>query len=410
MSPPPPLDRPARGRRVGLLALLTLGMSAGTATQFAVPALGPLILPDLDIGRTQLGALTTMFFLVGGAASPAVGRACDRLGGRRVLAATFLLGALALVALGLAPTYGLLLAASGLGGLAAATANPSTNRLVLVSVPERMRGAAVGLKQSGVQVATLLAGAVLPPLAVTLGWRPALMISGAVLGLGIPAVVGVVPRSADQGRGGGRTTDRPARHPTITALSGYALLMGLGLASIITYLPIYAVEELAQSVTTAGRVIALLGVGGIAARVLWGVVADRLDAPIQVLPVLAGGGAISVALLATSPLLGVWALWTGAALLGVSALGWNGVAMLVAMTSVDAEHSGWATGRVILAFYLGLVFSPVPFGWSADLTGNYVPGWIGVAVAFTLAGWLTARRARALVASGRAPAGPGVGA
>ncbi len=383
-------------RRAGLLTTLVLTMTVGTSLQFVVPILGPLILPDLGLSRAQLGMVTTTFFLVGAAVSPAAGRWCDRTGGRPTLVWTCLLGGSGIALVGAANGLPLLLLAGAVGGLGAALANPATNRLTLAGFPAGSRGLVVGLKQSGVQLGALVGGVVLPPLGLAMGWRTAAVLAGAtglvVLGL----TSWLVPAGMDATR---RTTSLPAteRNPTITMLSAFAALMGFGIASVTTYLPVYAVEQVGVTVTRAGLATSLLAGLGICSRLSWGIAADRLGRPARALPILAAGATLGLFLLAGAVWLGPWALWLGAAVFGATALGWNGVAMLVAMTSVAPARVGWATGRVILAMFSGLVLSPIPFGSLADRTGSYLFGWIGLGVACALAAVVAA------VSASRAP-------
>ena len=377
-SPTPPLG-PAR--HLGVAVALVTAMTVGTAVQFATPILGPLLLPDLGLTRAQLGSLTSVFFAVGAVASPLAGRLADRTSDRTAMAVTFLLGGISLAAMSRSPGYILLLLAVAIGGLSAALSNPATNRLVLATYPPGRRGAITGLKQSGVQLGTLLAGIALPPLALAVGWRDALLLTGALAASGALLALLVVPRRAPS-RKGTTDDDGDGDTTTVAVLCAFAALMGLGIASVTTYLPVYAVEQVEVTVTTAGLVTAVVGGLGIAARLFWGVTADRIHRPLRVLPWLGIGAMVGVGLLAGASVVGPWALWLGAGVFGATAMAWNGVAMLIAMTAVPPARAGWATGRVILWFYAGLVASPIPFGLLADRTDSYLVGWAGVTVAF----------------------------
>ena len=92
-----------------------------------------------------------------------------------------------LLAAALASGYGTLLVALAVTGLAQALANPATNLLVADRVPGPQRALAIGVKQSGVQLAAFAAGLALPPLAAVAGWRAG-MAAAAVL----PAVLLIV--------------------------------------------------------------------------------------------------------------------------------------------------------------------------------------------------------------------------
>jgi len=379
----PSYPRPAA--RAMLVVVLLLTMTVGIGMQFAIPVLGPLIMPALGLSRAQLGMVTTLFFLVGAATSTSAGRWTDRVGGRRSLFATHLSAGVAFVIAAQSRSLILLIAAGAIAGLGAALANPATNRLILAGFPAGSRGAIVGLKQSGVQLGGLVAGVALPTLALLLGWQRALL-SWTLLAIVTAAIIAAaVPPTLDPPSGARRRGSDGAGGPTITVLCTFAALMGFGVSSINTYLPIYSVEVVGTSVTTAGLVVSVLAVLGIASRLGWGWRADRLDRPIRVLPILSVGALIGTALLLLAAEVGPWALWVGSGVLGATALGWNGVAMLVAMNAVPADRAGWASGRVILFFYVGLVISPIPFGLLADRLDSYVVGWLFVATAFVAA-------------------------
>lgn len=96
-------------------------------------------------------------------------------------------------------------------GLAMGINNRLTNRLVALHASRGRRGLVVGVKQSGVKVSHLAAGAALPLLAATVGWRQGLLaVSGVVcLGivvgrwayLGAAASWGRAPRMSSEGAG-----------------------------------------------------------------------------------------------------------------------------------------------------------------------------------------------------------------
>ncbi len=373
------------GRLVGLVSLLLGAMAAGTLIQFAIPVLGPLIIRDLGLSRTQFGSIMAVYFLCTAAMAPRGGSITDRIAHRHTIAGCFAFGGLSMIAMGVAHGVVLLGVMIVLGAAGSALSNPGTNRVVLARVAPRARGMVVGAKQSGVQVATILSGLLLPPLAAAFGWRAALVGAGVLL-----LVAAVVIDRFDLGRpqaaapGHGRDTPRLRDHPRLLALCVYSGLMGAGMACVATYLPTYAFEVAGWSLATAGALAATIGSTGVVARLVWGWVAGRADDPLRPLPWLAAAATAGCGLLVADP--GGLLLWTAAVVFGLSSVGWVGVAMLASMTIAGSQHAGWAAGRVILAFYLGLGLSPIPFGGIVDRTGNWWPAWLLVAVLFA-ASW-----------------------
>jgi MFS family permease len=388
-----------RRSEIGFVVTLTSGMAVCTFLPYALGALGPFITDDLGITRTALGSLTTVTYIVGGALSPLAGPMVDRFGGRRSLTVTFISGAVAMaIVAGFGGHYGGLVAGSAVFGISVAFGNPATNQLAARSVRAGQHGIVTGIKQSGVQVGAFLAGFVLPRVAETTGWRPALG-GGAALGVaGLVLTRRYVPRPSKEGSpvppqeaadGGLPDGRRPQPGPGIDQLTVYALLMGFGVGAVSAYLPLYAVEELGLSRGTAGLTAALTGFVGIAARIGWGRRQDHTTAPVmRSLGTIAMGSVAASAAMGAAPSLGPGFLWAGAALFGATAVAWNALGMLSIVRDVEVSVAGRASARVLLGFYIGLLVGPVSFGWAVDHVG-YTAGWIAVSAGFALAALLT---------------------
>lgn len=377
--------RDRRGRRLSFSAVLTIAMGAASFPGFAFGALGPFLVDDFQLSRSQLGLLTTLFFAVGGLLSLVAGPLVDRFGGRRVMFGAFGIICFALLAIAVAPSYPTLLAAAAFGGISIAAANPTTNKLVAVHVPTGQRGVIMGVKQSGVQIGAFAAGAILAPLAAWFGWRLALMLTAIVPLLGALGTIMVVP--PDRGDASSRDSTNERRAPMISAvwwLSAYAFLMGSGVSAVTAYLPLYAVERLDFSVQTAGAVAAAVGLVGIVGRIAWGLISERRSGYVMPLLVMAAGAVASILLLMAAEENSVL-IWLGALLVGATAVTWNSVGMLAVIATTGPAAAGRASGYVLCGFYGGFVGSPLLFGTLVDNTGRYDVAWTIVAVLFVLA-------------------------
>jgi len=262
-------------QRFGVAATLTGAISVVTLVPTLLAVLAPLITEDLGLTRSGFGVLATGVFIGGGATSVWAGRIVDRLGGRSSLILLYLLTSITVVGVAVAPTYGWLLVAVTLSGLPGALSNPVTNQVISAVVPSGRRGLLIGFKQSGAQIAQVAGGLVLPVLALGAGWR------GAALALASLPLFGVVAtRLLVPARSGGATALPPGplelRGP-IVYLTAYALLMSLGAAAVLTYLPLFAYDALGFSLPAAG-VIASSGAGaGFLGRVLWARAAELFE-------------------------------------------------------------------------------------------------------------------------------------
>ncbi len=385
-----------RARSGALVALATAGMAFSLLLLFVMGALGPFLVHDLALSRSQLGSLVTAAFGVATVLSLASGHAVDLAGARRALAVLLALVAADLVLLSLAPAYGALLAAAALGGVAQSLANPATNKLVAAHVSSGRRAVTIGIKQSGVQVGAFAAGLLLPPLAAAAGWRAALRVAAVVpFAAFLLALLALPAGSAAETAGRARLPSPP--RATVRWLMVYSTCLGGGIAATNTYLPLYAHERLGVQAAAAGAVLAAVGLSGIVSRVCWTQVSSRMRDPVLALAGLAATAACFglVAWLAERG--GIALLWVGALGLGASAVAAHAVSMLIVVNETRLQATGHASALVALGFFAGFAVSAPAFGALVDASRSYTPGWLLVAGLFAAAavlafGWRRGRR------------------
>jgi MFS family permease len=353
-------------------------MAAGPLVHYAISALGPVVTDSLGLSATQFGGLWFVTFGAAALCTVTAGRAADRLGARSLLIGVFALSTVALLLAGIARTYGWLLVGLALSGVAQSLANPATNQMV-GEVPAPRQGLVLGVKQSGVQVSQLLAGLLLPPAALLLGWRYAIGAGGIVTVMGLVLTVMLLPR-----REAARRPPRTVRTPLEAAVpwvTVYAFLAGAVTQATNVYLPLYAHQHLHASVTEAGLVTAVLGGCGVAARFLWGYRASRVRDYRHVLTLLAALASVAILAIICASAVASWLLWVGAALFSCSVLAANVVVMLVVVRAA-ATSIGRSTGWVSLGLFLGFMVGPLATGVVVDGAG-FVPAW-GMLLATTM--------------------------
>ena len=374
--------------------VLTSTMAVGTLAPFALAALAPFILDDLEFSRTQYGSLITVYFLVGALISPSVGSVVDRLGGWLMMLVLIVVSVVSFAVMAGVPSYLWLMVAMVLAGLANALVNPTTNQVIGAHVTPGRRGVIVGVKQSGVQAGAALSGLALPALAVLLGWRPSLLVCAAVTAA--LAVLAWVVRPPAH-RGHRAVTREPVRWAgsQVRWLVVYAFLMGAGVAVANTYVVLFAHEGLELSEAWAGRTLGVLGAASVVARILWARRAERTANPSRALTQIAGIAAVSSGLFWLAPAMGGQAaLWTAVLLVGASAAAWNSVGMLAVIDGNDGATMGRASGNVLAGFFAGNVVSPAAVGALVDRTGSYEPAWAVTVAIFVAAGVVAAGQQR----------------
>jgi len=375
-------DTVTRPGRLAFGVVLALAMGTSTFAGYAFGVLGPNLIGEFAISRSQLGLLTAVFFLVGGPLSLVAGPATDRFGARRVMLIAFAIAAATLVAMALAPAYPAMLVAAGLAGLALATGNPVTNKLVAVHLPPGTRGLVMGGKQAGVQVGAFMAGALLAPLAAQFGWRAALGWVALVPVAALLAAVVVVPRDTRSAS----EAEEPAAPRSLPSgvrwLAVYAFLMGSGVAAVNAYLPLYLVERGGASQEMAGVVVATIGLVGIFSRLVWGWASERMPTFSLPLLMLGGGAVVAIGLILAIERVGLWIAWPAAIMFGATAVTWNAVGNLAVITESGTGLAGRASGILTFGFYMGFVGSPVLFGLLVDATDSYTLAWSLVGLGF----------------------------
>ena len=115
-------DRPRDGQVIGLV-----GLAHGTSHFFhlMLPPLFPWLMQDFSLSYTDVGLLTSTFFLISGVGQALAGFAVDRVGAQRVL--LFGVSALALsgAVLGLATSYPMLLLSAAIAGVGNSIFHPA---------------------------------------------------------------------------------------------------------------------------------------------------------------------------------------------------------------------------------------------------------------------------------------------
>jgi MFS family permease len=230
------------GTQLRLGVFLTFLMAMGTFPAFALGAVAPFIIDDLEISRAQLGSVSTAMLVVAAVTAPVIGSVSDRLPTSRLSTGILVIGVVGLAGIALAPTVGWMIVAAAVYGIPCGSNLPLTNRILADLVPPGARGRLMGVKASGVQAAGLVSGLVMPTLALILGWRGALGVGAVVIASALPLARLTVRRS--DGAPVARDADGPRPSGLITTLTVYAVAMGFAVSAVTTFLVLYGVEDL----------------------------------------------------------------------------------------------------------------------------------------------------------------------
>ena len=358
---------------------------------FLLGGLAVLVRDDLGFSEVQLGLAASTFFTVAALTAVPAGRVAARVGAWAATVIAAGLSGLALLVMGAAPSYAVLLLALAVGGVANALAQIGTNGTLAEVVPKHRQGLAFGVKQAAIPAATLLAGFSLPLVGLTLGWR-ASFAAAAVLAV---VYVVVAPRPGRRGAGTARAAGR-AGDAAVRALVVVSVAAALA-AAAVNGLAAFLVESAVRSGFTASGAGVLLGCGsalGVAARVLVGWLADRREGGhLRIVTAMMASGAVGMALFATGT---TAAFYVGTAL--VFALGWSWPGLMTfAVVRLNPSAPAVATSYTQTGVFAGGATGPLVFGLLVS-GGSYRLAWSVAAGSMVVASVLMATGRRMLVA------------
>ncbi len=367
------------------------------------PVLAPLAAIDLGIEPYFIGFYISAVYAVGAISSLFSGALIDRFGALRLSQFCLVLSGLALVVAASGHLVAIVPAVVFMG-LGYGPPTPASSHILARVAPKNRLNLVFSLKQTGVPLGNALAGALLPSLALAVGWQRAALAAGAcnlVLALVIQPLRAQIDEPHAVGRAAlarGKMLE-PLRFvfsvPELRKLALVSLAFSGMQVSLGTFLVTYLAEAIDLAVVTAGAVLSAAQAAGVGGRVLWGVVADRYGAPLLVLGVL--GIAMTACALVTGAFTPDWplaAIFAVSIAFGGTAVAWNGVFLAQVARLSPPGRAGEVTGGTSFLTYGGVMIAPAIFSAILAATGSYEMGFAAVAM-MTLAGGISFLRAAA---------------
>jgi predicted MFS family arabinose efflux permease len=360
---------------INLAGVLPLFLTGGMAVQIG---------RDLGFGPAGVGVLAACYAGSAMLGSAPLGGRVGTLGVRRSLRWAAVVAAVALAGAALAPSAWWLGAALIVAGSANAIGQPAGNATVAQHVAASRFGLAFAVKQSGIPLATLLAGLAVPAVALTVGWR-----YGYAAAAALAAATVLLPppdRAAEQRRSEGRVPGERA-----APLWGLAAALSLAVVAATSIGAFGASGGVAIGLSegSAGLLIAAGGLAGLTVRLGAGVLADRIRLRALVaVAVLMCAGAIGWAAMATAFLVASTAPYV-LGLLIANAFGWGWPGLLhLAVARLFPTATAAASGVTQTGVSAGLLLGPLLLGAAIGAWG-WGAAWSITATAAVAAAALT---------------------
>jgi MFS family permease len=356
---------------------------------FLTGALAVQLAGELGFNPAGLGLVVALYFGVSALCSLPVGRLVERWGGATTSRIAVLGVAVVMLALAIfADSYVSLVAILLCGAWCNVMGQLASNLTLSRSVPAHRLGLSFGVKQAAIPLATLLAGAAVPAVALTVGWRWAYVIAS---GLAVLALFGA-PRGGEYVRA---PKPPPGERATLAlAVLGAGSGLGAGAANALGIFLVAAAVDRGIGPGTAGLVLTFGSVVGFAGRLLHGWLADRREG--GHVAFVAGSMAIGAAGLALLAVPGTPALAIGT-ILGFG-LGWSWPGLMqFAVVRLNPSAPAAASAIVQTGVYAGGFAGPIAFGFVAAHS-SFDTAWLTAAATMVAAALLVVVGRRLLLA------------
>jgi predicted MFS family arabinose efflux permease len=379
--------------RARIIALILGAQTVANVGPLGIPAIASLIRADLGLTLAQAGSFLSAYYIGPSLMSLPAGTLADRWGVKRMLVLGQVVIAVGLLAASAAGSFPALVALMIAAGFGYGMLNPTSTKAVMGWAPPARRATLVGLKQVGLPFGGMLGAALLPALAVVLGWRVAVVVSAALIAAGALATLAfyheppdaALPRAAPGARG--------ALASVLTSRDLWLLSLATSIFAAMqtvwmSFLVLYLESAAGLSLLAASRCLALAQLGGMTGRVLFGMLSDRLFGGRRRLPlVLAGAGSAACTLAIAWTGAGASTVWLAALafVFGVVGIGWNGVQHTWMAELAGPRAAGTAVGLGLAVSSAGVTLGPLLFGYLVQAAGGYRGPWIGLAASMAAA-------------------------
>lgn len=367
-----------------MLAFGVLAQASSTVFVSTPAFLIPLLQTERGLSLAQAGLLASAPTLGLVLTLIAWGALSDRIGERWVIASGLALTALAAVAAMYVDSYVALGALFLVGGMASASPNAASGRVVIGWFPKERRGLAMGIRQMCQPLGVAIAAVSVPLLAANGGIAAALIVPAVLCGVSaVLCAIGIVdpprpPRKAAEGEDAHpQAVWRPYRETSLLwRIHAVSMLLVVPQFTVSTFGLVWLVSQLHFSSLAAGIVIGVSQFAGAIGRIGVGVLSDRVGSHLRPLRWVSVCAVAVMLLMAAASALGSVAAAVILIVAAIVTVADNGLAY----TSVAEIAGPFWSGRALGAQNTGQFLAASVVG---PAVGALI-GWVGYPVAFAV--------------------------
>jgi len=380
--------------------LATLFIQAMVAMALlTLPVMAPVAAQALSVSPAMVGVYVSITYLGAMFASLTSGNTVSRFGPIRVSQLGLLLCALGLC-LCATPWLPVIAIGALLIGLGYGPITPASSQILARTTPADRMALVFSIKQTGVPLGAMMAGAIVPSLMLALNWQWT-MVMVAIACVLSALLAQPLRQELDELRQANlpfqmSALTSPIRmvlgHRPLATMAACSFMFSMVQMSLTTYLVTYLHDDLSYGLVSAGLLLSVTQMGGMGGRILWGYVADKWLGAQKTLALLAALMALSSLTTALFlPVLPLWGIWMVLIVYGASAIGWNGVYLSEVARQAPEGKASVATGGTLTFTFLGVVIGPPIFGALSTAFGSYRAGFLALVLTSSLCAWVLFR-------------------
>jgi len=368
------------------LSILVLTHVVGTVNIVSVLAMSPVLIRQMDLSAAQFGFFITAYYGAQAVCSMPAGGLVDRIGVGRSLVVSHAIMMLGALAMAMADSFALGMAALALMGAGYSISNPATARGVFEWFPQKRRATAMGIKQVGVPLGGILGATngalvtIVPVSTIMLGIAVLVLING-VLCLRLARLPTTTP-------------DQEKRHPlaNIREVMGdwninrfviINCLYNFGQTNFFAFLTLFMREVALASQPMASLAVGVAQAASAVGRIGWGVISDTLFKGRRK-GLVVGMGLAAAVFLSTMVFVGPGhGIFSGvylgiglAFLLGLTIASFAPLMQTLSVETTEPRLAGSSMGYNMFATHIGGMIGPPVFGAIVDASGTYASGWL----------------------------------
>jgi MFS family permease len=364
-----------------------------------LPVMAPVAAKALSVSPAVVGFYVSITYAGAMFASLTSGTTVSRFGPIRVSQLGLLLCALGLC-LCASPWLPLIALGALFIGLGYGPITPASSQILARTTPPHQMALVFSIKQTGVPVGSMMAGAIVPSLMLAVNWQWTLVFVAIACVLSA-LMAQPLRQDLDDLRQANLpfqmgTLTGPIRmvlgHRALATMAACSFMFSMVQMSLTTYLVTYLHDDLAYGMVSAGLLLSVTQMGCIGGRIVWGVVADKwlgAQKALALLAALMACSSLATALLL--PALPIWGIWIVLIVFGASAIGWNGVYLSEVARQAPEGKASVATGGTLTFTFLGVVIGPPIFGALSTSFGSYRAGFLALVLTSSLCAWVLFR-------------------